>query len=428
MKAKLLALKDAVLKMDPKTQLILADQVMVSGSNFAIAILLARFMGVETYGVYSLAWMGVIFASSLLQALISVPMMSIFPALQPSEKPAYLAQTFVLQVAFVGIVGVLALGLVFGADEWFPDWGIGFLFPVLPLAVCSFLFQEYFRRLFFAQQKSGYALIIDMVAYVGFVGTVTAIYFLGGLTLRVVFWSVAGSFGLAALLGYLLSGLGWAGWKSLMPVFQKHWSMGSWLIGKSVLQFFSANYFILAAAALLGPAAVGGLKVAQNLMGASHIFFLAMENMVPVKAAQAYRSGGEKGMWEYLNRNTRKSAWGIGAILCVLAVLHHPLIVGIYGAEYGEYSYLLMAFCVLYVFIFPGYPLRFALRTLGRTRPIFIAYGITTVLSLLLAEPVVAEWGLMGVMYGLIGQQIIMLVVYLISLKYKPANVKPKEA
>src|SRR3989339_1774999 len=57
----------------------LADQAMVSGVNFLTGILLARYLGLEEYGRFTLAWMAVLLCNSFQQAGIIAPMMSIGP-------------------------------------------------------------------------------------------------------------------------------------------------------------------------------------------------------------------------------------------------------------------------------------------------------------------------------------------------------------
>ena len=57
----------------------LADQAMVSGVNFLTAILLARYLGIEEFGRFALAWMVVLFIVNIQYAMIIAPMMSIDP-------------------------------------------------------------------------------------------------------------------------------------------------------------------------------------------------------------------------------------------------------------------------------------------------------------------------------------------------------------
>src|SRR3546814_7993993 len=67
----------------------LADQVMVSGSNFLMTVFLARYLGLEEFGRFALAWMAVLFAAGIHYALVAAPMMSIGPKQIEADRPAY---------------------------------------------------------------------------------------------------------------------------------------------------------------------------------------------------------------------------------------------------------------------------------------------------------------------------------------------------
>ena len=43
--------------------IVLLDQALVSGVNFLVAVLLARLLGIEKFGLYTFGWMWVMFIS-----------------------------------------------------------------------------------------------------------------------------------------------------------------------------------------------------------------------------------------------------------------------------------------------------------------------------------------------------------------------------
>ena len=57
----------------------LLDQTMVSGINFLTGILLARYLGIEEFGRFTLAWMSVQVVNSIQHALNNFSMKSIGP-------------------------------------------------------------------------------------------------------------------------------------------------------------------------------------------------------------------------------------------------------------------------------------------------------------------------------------------------------------
>jgi O-antigen/teichoic acid export membrane protein len=142
-----------------------------------------------------------------------------------------------------------------------------------------------------------------------------------------------------------------------------------------------------------------------------------MENMVPVKAALHYKEGGLKQLKTYLIYITGRAGILVGGILLLLAIFRTHIIDFLYGAEYIEYSYLVIGFCLTYILVFIGHPLRFALLTLEITKPMFISYVLGAVFSLILAYPLVGQFGLVGVLVGIFVTQGLSQLVYIYYLK-----------
>ena len=67
----------------------LVDQGVVSGVNFLTMVLLARMLGVEQFGKFSIAWLVLLFFKSIQAALVVAPMMSIGPKQRDDEQALY---------------------------------------------------------------------------------------------------------------------------------------------------------------------------------------------------------------------------------------------------------------------------------------------------------------------------------------------------
>ena len=191
-----------------------------------------------------------------------------------------------------------------------------------------------------------------------------------------------------------------------------HYHFSSWLLGTSILQWFSGNFFLITAASILGTIAVGAVRMGQNIVGLCHVLFLAMENIVPVEAAQLFLQKGTHGLTSYLKSSSKKIGLMLIIVLSLMALAATSLIQILYGASFISYSYVVWGYCLLYFFVFFGYPARYFFRTLRFTKPIFIAYCASALFSLAVAVPMVQTWGIMGVLLGLIGSQMMTLFVY----------------
>jgi len=140
---------------------------MVSGVNFLTGILFARFLGLEEYGRFTLAWMAVLFFNSFQQAGIIAPMMSIGPK-QPQEKEAaYYGAVFIQQT-----IWSVACFFVLWAGVWLsgyikPEWHVQDLALPLAAALLAWQLQDFLRRYFFVRGQGGLAFINDAVSYLG---------------------------------------------------------------------------------------------------------------------------------------------------------------------------------------------------------------------------------------------------------------------
>jgi O-antigen/teichoic acid export membrane protein len=405
--------------------LVLLDQAVVSGGNFVLGVLLARFLGLSAFGEYSLLWMGVLFALNLHQAYMTQPLMSLFAG-KKAAGAHYLGSLFQLQIIISA--GLAALGLLsFFTVKLIglaPDWAMYLLLGSLIAA--AYLMQDFLRRAFFVKQQFRPPLLMDGVLYGTLLLALVGFYRLGILDLVSALSCLLLAYSASSVLGLffaknagLLPALGKENNEHTLKTAKEHYHNSFWLLGTSLVQWFSGNFFLVAAAGTLGAVAVGALRMAQNMVGLCHVLFLAMENIVPAEAAQHLFEHGKEKMLAYLKRVSLLVGIPVLGMLLGLSLASPWLIKWLYGAEYQAFSYLVAAYSVLYVFVYVGFPLRFALRTLQYTSPIFVAYCLSAGVSLMVAFPMARNWGLGGVMMGLIATQLLTVLVYGIFIHRK---------
>ena len=399
------------------TAIIYADQAVVSGFSFLSSVVLARYLGIQGFGVYSIAWLGVMVASSINQPFIISPMQTLSGKKSLEEQKEYLQALVFKQLFFAGIMGFLSFIAVVVMSFFLHEWKVQSIILAFPLAVFSFVLQDFFRRYFFVIGKPFKSLIIDVIAYGGVLLSSFAIHFVRTMDAQFVLLLTAVFFLYASLTGLWSMEQLKFNPKKIKAVILEHWDFSKWLTATALLQWFSGNLFIIAAGAILGPRAVGATRMAQNIVGITHVLFLAMENIIPVRAASFQRDGGNEKMFGYLWKFTLQMGMITLTLLALISIFSKQIIMAFYGSEFVEYQYLLVAFCILYVIIFIGYPLRYAIRTLERTRLIFVSFIASSIFSVLTAYPIIKAFGLTGVIIGLMLTQLITLGIYLFSLR-----------
>ena len=395
---------------------ILSDQGLVSGANFLISILIARYLGIEEYGLFALGWMVVLFTSSLHQAFIIMPLYTLYP--KQDNKAQYLSNLMGLQVLFCAISFVVILVMVKVVLYFTPEWDRPYLALTLASISVLFVLNDYLRRLFFAMHRPIIVLIMDCIGY----GLQPIILFYLSyqsfplsipIILVIINLLFAISIGIALFSKYEY-GISFSNFKDTLKL---NWKFSRYLIGTSLLQWVSGNLFIIMAGSLIGSAAVGTIRIAQNIMGVLHVLFLAMENIVPVRAAELLKNNGRHSMLRYIGKISKQAAIPTGILIGLIVIFKSQIITALYGESFLDYKYILVSFCGLYVLIFIGTLVRFIIRTIENNKIIFISYVASTVLSLILAKPLVQHLEINGVILGLFLVQILTISIYFISLK-----------
>jgi len=394
----------------------LLDQAMVSGTNFLAGILLVRYLGIEQYGQFVLAWMMVQFFLSIQNALVVSPMFSVAPKTAVDERPQYYSATFMLQVILaVVIVAVCAAGAFLLPARYEPDWlNLSILWPLLVCVVLVQL-QDYVRRNLFSRLMYRQAFFLDAIAY----GAQIPLIFLvirSHPSFQTAMMAIAGTMLTAIVLGARHLNLVAVPRDVMRSAAIRHWVSSKWLLGSAVLQWVSGNYFMVVAGALFGPAMVGGIRAAQNLVGLSHILFMGLENIIPGEASRRYQQSGSRAMASYLNKSTWLILLGTGLIAGFAAVFAKPLLTVVYGAPNPVSVMALIWFMPLYMIVAISLPLRAGLRTLERTRPLFMAYAVGAALSLATAHYCVARYEVNGAMAGMLIIEFVMTAILMASL------------
>ncbi|MCZ6861640.1 MAG: hypothetical protein O7I42_15420 [Alphaproteobacteria bacterium] len=397
----------------------LADQAVISGVNFVTGILLARFLGLEGFGQFTLAWMAVLFIHALQHAMINAPMMSIGPKQPEADLPAYYGAVIVQQIAFSLCGFMVLLAAIEASPLIFPDWGLSGLGLPLASAAAAFQIQDFLRRYLFTRGKAAQAFVNDGVRYLGQLA-VLAWLFLSFPEQRQVasaLWVIAGAAAAAAFLGlFQVERVAWS-----TGVFRataaRHWQFSRWLAGSAVMEWITGNLFMLAAGALLGTAAVGALRAAQTLLGPCHILSQGLENVVPARAAWHFQHGGKAALVGYMKK--------IGLVFGLITVGFAAMVAAapevwlglIYGDEFAGYGYLVRWYAVAYVVALTILPLRAGLRAIEYTRAIFLANILTMLFSIIFAYLLIDYFALPGVVIGRLLIYAILLAALLLGLR-----------
>lgn len=387
----------------------LLDQGVVSGSTLVVSILLVSYLGVDGFGIYSLYWMAVLLISGFHQALVVMPLYTLFPKMNSLDE--YIRHLLREQLIFsllsmLLVVGIFSFSKLFGYE-------VNMLHALLlGLITATFTLQDLLRRVLFVKSKAKSAFWVDVVN----VGLLP-IVFIGmwnvyEVNLTLVLWVTLVFKGISILLAIRLIAVKLS-WKVASETVRKeHWKSGKFLLASSVLQWFSGNAFILVSGVLLGPFAIGVLRIAQSILGVMNVFFLFLENRVPIEAAKVLHNDGHGAFNKYMFQESKKYFWLLMLALLTLGIFNQPITSIFYGDALQNAQWLIPSYCLLYVFIYAGTMLRFIFRTLDQNKILFYGYAVSALVGLTCVYPMIKWWGLLGVVVGLFATQIATLATY----------------
>jgi O-antigen/teichoic acid export membrane protein len=396
----------------------LFDQTMVSGVNFLTGLLIARFLGIEQFGVYVLMWAIVMFALLVQHAFINSQILTIGTTYKEEEMPIYKAMLYIFQSSYSTglVVGILILGnlLRYVGGHSLNGSAIFSLAMCTALVVC----QDFGRRYFFAYKRYFIAFLIDAIRYPGQILIIFYLHRSGELTTLSVLGAASATSAVAIavsipLIGKLSFSLGVVKQMAL-----RHWDSAGWLSGAAILGWIATNAYLMTAGALLGSAAVGAIKAAQSLMALTHIIFLGLENHLPVRAAEILRKDGKTGLKAYLFRSTVSLELFTLCVGTVFFIAPEFWLNAVFGESFAGYGYILRWYVLIYLFHTLILPITVLFRVIEETQIPFICMFLMALFSLITCYPLISFFGISGVLIGFVLSRAIYLVYSLIQMRF----------
>jgi O-antigen/teichoic acid export membrane protein len=390
--------------MTNKKILVLADQAVFSGSSFLTTLLTARMLSVSDFGLYTGIILVLFLLISVSNALIVQPFQVSYPGV--SDKKSYQGFAFWLQLTITLLIAGVIVVMSGLQIEWL------FSFQAYTAEICSlvfsFLFYDFFRKIFLAKDQVFSAFLIDVVSGAFQLILLSLSYLNGKLTLSQALYITGFSYLCGSLLGFFQVRPTLYGMEKFRVYFKNHVSQGKWLFFTAIIQWWSSNLFVVASGIFLGSAALGAFRLVQSLFGVLNVLLQSYENYALPEAVRYFQVSTERSK-DYLRRISIKGVFLFGSVLLVLFLFSEPIIQLAGGEKYVSYAYVLKGMAVLYFIIFLGYPIRMAVRMMMMNNILFMGYAISFVFSLLMFNFLLKEWQLWGVLIGLITNQLILI-------------------
>lgn len=377
----------------------LAEQGMISGTNFASLLLLARGFDADTFGTFSFAWLTLLFVVNIQRSAVVVPFVihTAKPGILAAEAPAWRR----LSLWTTGL-SATALALIAAALPAFdaPAW-MGTAFALAALFVIPSFTYEFRRRWLIQLDRYG-ATVAAAATY--------AVLYIGGIVLAVASHRLemaAAAFvlanGGAALLCTMLAPR--LPKPDTPPKFVPFLKNLGHFIGWSVASNLAYNGYghlpPLILGALAGPGPVALFQAMRNFTQPLSTAATAVDNFDKPRAARALAADGMDGLRRTLTHTTAAMATMTLPYVVFLVVAGQWLVPLVYGPRYGDPTLVLAWFGAVHVAVVFVYPLETSLFLLRRPDLLFRGRIFSAVIGVTLCLTLVPSWGLSGAMAGI---------------------------
>lgn len=385
-----------------KKYFILFDQVVFSGTSFAINILLAKNINIGLFGLFSGFILGLYLLIGLMSAIIIQPFQ--VNIVRVEKKESYISFCFWTQI--MGLL--LLLPSIYLIAHYFVN-------DTLPLAgipfAIGFGFHDYIRKQLLALDKPLQTFIIDIISGLSQLAAIAFFIYQDNGTLNQLFAYLSSTYLMVFIASFVVLKpfqIQLSQWKTFAI---NHIKQGKWLLVTAIVQWWSGNLFVVASGIYLGAEALGALRLVQSLFGVLNVLLQTFENYVLPQTAKILMLDKEKAI-TYLITICKKTAILFMPILLLIFTFSTELI-SLFGSKnYSPYAYVINWMLVLYVLVYISQPIRISMRALLLNQYFFFGYVLSLLFSLIYSHYLLSNYGLTGVLIGLISSQIILIAFW----------------
>jgi O-antigen/teichoic acid export membrane protein len=394
-----------------------ADQGLFSGANFAVNILLARWLAPAEYGAYSLAYSAFLLLAAIHSGLLIEPMM-IFGAGKYRDRfapylrrlIAYHAAVLVPASAVLWIVAV-ALGRVYSPAARQACEGLVY-------GSAFILLFWLLRRVFYVLMRPGWGVLSSAIYFAALVGSAGALWFAHALTPFSAFlgMGLASLVASAILIGRVTEkseGLGAR--VSFREIAGDHWKYGRWAVASAAVSWFPGHVYYSVLPVWLGLEGAGALRALTNFVMPVLQAIAALNMLLIPSLVRDRRQGGTPRMNRTMILFFALFCAGCAVYLAALWFFRAQVFQIFYGGQYKQFAgWPLLLTGLLPIGGCASSVLGNALRALERPDFMFWAYIASALSAGLIGIPCAAKFGVSGALFGILCSSLVLVVVLLL--------------
>lgn len=406
-----------------KGGLAILDQGLISGSNFLIGILLARWLVPAEYGAFSLAFSVFLLLSYVYQSLLSEPQGVFSGSAYRQCLRGYLKALLGIQ-AMVTLFGIVLLGgsaavvYAMGKADGLP----GALAGVAIASPCILFFwllrRAYYMNLAPARAAVGAFIYCVLVTGGLFVVYKKALISPFSAYLLMAIGALGTGFFLLSQVNKALPPDSVAG-PTARQAWSKHWEYGRWALAVSVVTWIPYYMYYPLVSYFGGMAQAGQLRALMNLSLPLEQSYTALSILFLPYAARVCREKGISSSGPLVRRITVLFVVGALGYWAVLIPFKTIVFHVLYGGKYTEVAPLIPYVALGTTLWSAAFGPAILLRAVESPDSIFYARVVASVLSLAVGVPATRAFGLWGVVASIIVANFAAFLITLYILQRK---------
>jgi O-antigen/teichoic acid export membrane protein len=400
----------------------LLNQVVSSGTNFTLGIILVRILAPAEFGLYGIGLAISFIYCGVGNALFLIQMAVRTPDKSPVERQPYAARMFFTLIGF-NALAVILFTIIFSVSSHIsniPKEYISYGMAVL-FAASTYLTKDFFIRHSYIVQNEKRALANNLVVAITIFVFLEAIHFLGiKLTATFALCIYATGQLSGAFAGFVFSRLPYrqARLDDLLNDLRISWYGSRWALGGVTVTWLQSQAYMFITATIIGSAGVGRANAARLLISPFQ-FLIPAINQITIPRLAAQRNNDIPGMLKNGRRYTMLIV-ALGTVYCAaLAFSYDIASTLIIGDKYANLELLVFMWCLVLLAQLARDGASTILQALKEFRIITLLNSLSAIIAIAAASLLSWKFGIKGAVLGTgIGEIFLAILLWLRVMKH----------
>lgn len=402
------------------------NQVVSSGTNFAMGIYLVRVLSPEDFGLYGIGFAISLFFAGIGNALFLTQMVINSPDKTQDDRSAYAGRILLLLSLFcMASVLFVSVLLFTGCIVWDVVRHYVEFASAVTTASTVYLLKEFFVRHAYNVRRETWTLAIN-----GTIACTMAALLWGehqcsaAINVEMALWIYSVAHAASVIVGLLLSKLpvAWRQLRELRGDLLEAWHYGKWASITNLVYFARANAHTIVVTALMGPVGVAKINAARILVTPAVMLTPALSQLAMPRLA-ALRAQGDARVVKFGSTVTLVLLSIALLYSTVLLVGYDVIVPMVVGKNYQDIVSITVLWCVFTCLLALRNGAEIPVQVLRKFRGLSVANTYSAIASLVATYCLSIAYGIQGALIGLIIGETALILLLCGILKQSPGKI-----